>query len=310
MSVLRDALTLPPRPPERAGHLGPVLMLMLAREPYQRPVAQAAEQLLRRVAEGGPALATAAPAKRGNRLPLLVGTVVVAAAIAAVAFVALRPGTPPSQQSGTPVAARAGTTSTSTPGPSPTPTPTPTPTPPPTPSVETAKFTSAVNMCSLLTRTQIAELVPGAVKGKRDGDGCDWAVHGVGLSAVVTADDNVADRWSATPEDAQDHYINARNIQGQLDDIIWNWPAIGLDKTVKQPTKNVKDLKGLANEAFTYELVNPKSHPEKIVVVFRLSNVVVEVGYVNVNEIGKDAALRKDARDAARWLAEALNRQE
>ncbi|MFG1684159.1 protein kinase [Nonomuraea sp. NPDC049269] len=303
MSVLRDALTLPPRPPQRAGNLGPVLMLMLAREPYQRPVPQAAEQLLRRVAEGGPALAATQPmARRAGRLPMVVGGVVVAAAVAAVAFVALRPADTPAKPVSEPVKQQAPTTTAAS-------TPAPTPTREPEPE-KTPKFTAAVNLCTLLTPAQVAKLAPGVGKGRRDGDSCEWTTRGTGLSAAVLTGSSGTDRWSAVPEDAEENYVNLRNLRGQDAEITWSWPEIGLAKPIKQQRRNVQDIKGIGDEAFGYELVSPKGNAENVTVIFRLSNVNVEIGYVNVNKIGNNAALRKGARDAARRLAEALNRQE
>ncbi|MEV0596302.1 serine/threonine-protein kinase [Nonomuraea cavernae] len=306
LSVLRDALTLPPRPPQRAGHLGPVLMAMMAREPYQRPVPQAAEQMLRRVADGGQALAPLAPAKRTGRAPILAGAVVVVAAAAAVAFVALRPDEQPPapRQASTPAAA-------------PTIAPTSAPTPAettsaPTPEPErTARFTSALNLCTLLTTRQAGQFVPGAGKGKRGGDSCEWTTRGKGLQVRVLSNSQLQDQWSGAVEDAEEQYANSRNSRGREGSrITWSWPEIGLAKSITQPRRNVQDLKGIGDEAFSYELVNPDGHPEHITLVFRLSNINVEVSHVNADKIGKDAALRAATRDAARRLAKALDGQE
>ncbi|MEU7829154.1 serine/threonine-protein kinase [Nonomuraea sp. NPDC049129] len=301
MSVLRDALTLPPRPPQRAGNLGPVLVMMLARDPYQRPAPQAAEQLLRRVAEGGPAMAVTQPmAGRANRLPIVVGGAVVAAAVLAgtVAFVALRPADTPATPVAETVKQQPHTTS-----------PTPTPSKEPEPA-KTPKFTAAVNLCTLLTPAQVAKLVPGAGKGKRDGDRCEWTTRGKGLSAEVLTNIGGPDKWSAVPEDAEEEYIGRRNGASEGSEFTWTWPEVGLTKGIKQQRRHVEDIDGIGDEAYGYEFVSPKGNAENITVVFRLSNVNVQIGYVNVNKIGDNAALRKGARDAARWLAEALNRQE
>ncbi|MEU0572677.1 serine/threonine-protein kinase [Nonomuraea sp. NPDC005983] len=300
MSVLRDALTLPPRPPQRAGHLGPVLMLMLAREPFQRPVAQAAEQLLRRVADGGPALAPPPP-RRGKLLPVLVGAGVVAAAAAAVAFVALRPSGQEEQAS---AATQQTTQQTSQ-------QPTQQATRPATPRPEqTARFSVPVDMCRLLTAGQVAKLAPGVGKGRRDGDSCEWTARGKGISVQAMDLQDLQDKWAGGPDDAELQYANYRNVRGQPARMSWSWPEIGLEKPVTQPRVNVADLEGIGDEAFTYEYAAPQGKAEHITVIFRLSNVNVEVEYVDVSKIGDNAAMREAARNAARWAARALNGQE
>ncbi|MFI6595607.1 serine/threonine-protein kinase [Nonomuraea sp. NPDC050536] len=299
LSILRDALTRPPDPPMRAGHLGPVLMAMMAREPYQRPMAQAAEQLLRRVAEGGPALAPP-PVRKSNRVPILVGAGVVVVAAAAVAVVALMPGDKPHPP---PKVAGAGNPTHIAPTPTPTPTLTPTPA-----QEEEARFHAPVNLCQTLTAKQLAALVPGAPKGKRDGDSCDWTLRGIGLSIQALAVDKAPDPWSAELDPAKEEYVNKSNARSQSAKITWLWPEIGLKKGITQPRTHFKDLKGIGDEAFTYDLVNPKGQAEHVTVIFRVSNVNIEISYVNVNRIGKGDTLSQGARGAARWVADRLNR--
>ncbi|WP_275956145.1 serine/threonine-protein kinase [Nonomuraea sediminis] len=295
LSILREALTRPPDPPMRAGHLGPVLMAMMAREPYQRPGAQAAEQLLRRVAEGGQALAPP-PAKRSNRVPILVGGGIVAVAAAAVAVVALMPGDKPNRP---PKVSGAAHPTQTTEKPTPTPTPS---------KAEEARFHAPVNLCRTLTAKQIAALVPGAPQGKRDGNSCEWTLRGIGLSIQSLDVDEAPDPWSAELDPAKEEYVNKSNALSQGAKITWQWPEIGLKKGITQPRTHFKDLKGIGDEAFTYDLVNPKGQAEHVTVVFRVSNVNIEIDYVNVNRIGKGDTLSQGARGAARWVADRLNR--
>lgn len=291
MSILRDALTMPPRPPQRAGHLGPVLTQMLAREPYQRPVAQAAAQLLQRVAEGRPAVAPP-PARGGRRVPILVGAGVAVLLAAGAGAVMLRSGTapPPRQPVTTPLAL------TST-----TPTPAPTPTPSPE---ETAKFNGPVDFCGLLTRNQVRALLPSAPAGENSDGGCDWAVRGAGIGAEPRHQE------SESLDDAKETFSNALNSGLRETKMTWNWPAIGLTKNLTQTRRPAKELDGIGDEAFGYDYVSPAGRVELHTVVFRVSNLVVEVDHVNIKKIGDDAAVRKGAVDAARLLARALDRQE
>lgn len=298
MAVLRDALTLPPRPPVRAGHLGPVLMQMMARDPRQRPVGQAVAQLLQRVAEGHQALAPLPQRRsRSRKLPILAGAGVVGViAAAAVAVVMLNSPevTHAVQTPQTPQAKAA------------TPTPTPTPT---QQKSEEPRFTLPVDFCTLLTAKQAQALVPKS-KAKQDGDGCEWALPGNGVGAEPIKVVSEGDPWDGTIDDALETFSNRFNSRSGDSKITWQWPAIGMTKAITQPRKPAEELKGVGDEAFSNDYVNAKGQVERTDVVFRLSNLVVSVQYVDARRIGDDAAIRKAARDAARQLADALNRQE
>jgi WD40 repeat protein len=54
MAVLSAVLTREPRPPQRAGHLAPLLYALLRKDPNQRPTLDQVERLLTPAAEGGP----------------------------------------------------------------------------------------------------------------------------------------------------------------------------------------------------------------------------------------------------------------
>lgn len=299
MAVLRDALTLPPRPPVRAGHLGPVLMQMLARDPRQRPVGQAVAQLLQRVADGQQALAPLPQQRKSPRLPILVGGGVVAViAAAAVAAVMLTGQEKPPAVTSSPVAKPATT------APSVTPTLSPSQAP-----EETTRFSLPVDFCTLLTAKQVRALAPGT-KGKRDGYGCEWATKGLGIGAEPIDTKTLENPWDGNVDDALERFSNSLNASGGDAKITWQWPAIGMTKMITQPRRPAEELTGLGDEAFANDYVNSDGKVERRDITFRLSNLVVRVQYVNVRKIGDDAAIRKGALDAARWVAQALNRQE
>ncbi|MCG5219772.1 protein kinase [Streptosporangium sp. KLBMP 9127] len=303
MMVLREVLTSPPRPPQRAGHLGPVLLRMLGGEPATRPPAGETARLLRLVADGREAVAAPAPPRRGNRTRMLVAaglcTLLAGGAAVAVALRADRePGprpTPVAQQSG-PASDPVGQQTSPAPQPSPTPE-----------AEETAMFTVPVDFCTLLTAGQVRELVPEvrAVGGKRQEEGCEWTSRGVGIGAVPLKIDSEA--WDAVPDAAREAFINRKNGIVATEGMVWSWPGIGLRSKVAAAGTAAEITEGVGDEAIVYDLLSRKTRKvENSIVIFRLDNLLVQVDYVNVNKIGDDAAIRAGANKAARRIAAAL----
>ncbi|TDE38058.1 serine/threonine protein kinase [Nonomuraea mesophila] len=306
MTVLRDALTRPPRPPERAGRLGPVLMQLLAREPHQRPDARLAGHLLRQVAESGPATTATLPAplpgprRASRRGPVLVGAGLLAAVAAVATTVALLPRSAPT----TPRPTATADTSPAVSAPVNTPSATPSAT------ATAARFGGPVDVCTLMTPAQVRSLVPKASpKGSADNEGCEWTAHGNGVGVSPVPLSRLDSAWGLSVDEATETFVNRLNGAESGTTIIWNWPDVGLEKTLKQTSKAYQEVNGIGDEAFSYELVNPKGQVERHDVIFRTSNVVMEIKYFDVKKIGDNEAMRKGARDAARWVAAALGRQ-
>ncbi|MEO3805926.1 serine/threonine-protein kinase [Nonomuraea sp. B1E8] len=325
MAVLRDALTRPPRPPERAGRLGPVLMHLLAREPHQRPDARLTAHLLRQVAEGGqgaappsgpmtaplsgfpsgpPSGPLTVPRKSGRRGPVLIGAGLVAAVAAVAATVALLPRSAPATPRPTeqPTATTGTLAATSAPVQTPAATPSATAT--------AARFGGPVDVCALLTPTQVRSLVPKASpKGTSEGEGCAWTAHGNGVAVAPAEPVVLESAWGRSVDEASEKFVNMLNGAESGSKIKWKWPDIGMKNAVIQESKAYTEVNGIGDEAFSYELISNKGQVERHDVIFRMSNVVMQIRYVDVKKIGDNEAMRKGARDAARWVAAALGRQ-
>ncbi|MGP3936221.1 serine/threonine-protein kinase [Nonomuraea sp. KM88] len=329
MAVLRDALTRPPRPPERAGRLGPVLMHLLAREPYQRPDARLAAHLLRQVAEGGqgaappsgsttlplsgspsgpPSGPLTVPRQGGRRGPVLVGAGLVAAVAAVAATVVLLPRSAPTTTQPAPQPTLQPTVTAGTPAATSAPVQTPAATPSATATA--ARFGAPVDVCALMTPTQVRTLVPKASpEGTSEDEGCAWTARGNGVTVIPVEPVALESAWGRSVDEASEKFVNKLNSAESGAKIRWNWPDIGLEKTLLQESKAYTEVNGIGDEAFSYELVNTKGQVERHDVIFRMSNVVMQIGYVDVKKIGDNEAMRKGARDAARWVAAALGRQ-
>ncbi|TDB93669.1 serine/threonine protein kinase [Nonomuraea longispora] len=302
MTVLRDALTRPPRPPERAGRLGPVLMQLLAREPHQRPDARLTGHLLRQVAEGGPATTALMPApRRANRRgPVLIGAGLLAAVAAVATTAALLPRSAPT----TPRPAASADTRPATSAPVRTPSATPSAT------ATAARFSGPVDVCTLMTPTQVRSLVPKASpKGSADEEGCEWTADGNGVGVSPVPLSSLDSAWGLSVDEATETFVNRLNGADSGAVITWNWPDVGIEEALTQTSKAYQEVNGIGDEAFSYELVDPRGQVARHDVIFRTSNVVMQIQYFDAKKIGDNESMRKGARDAARWVAAALERQ-
>lgn len=88
-------------------------------------------------------------------------------------------------------------------------------------------------------------------------------------------------------------FSNRYNSRLHEAEITWRWGDIGMKKNIKQKRETAKELTGIGDEAFTAERVSDKGNVEYVELVFRVSNLVVEVDYVNAAKIGDDAAVRE-----------------
>ena len=128
MEVLSAVLSAEPRPPEKAGDLGPVLLALLAKDPAQRPV-EVEDDLVRlaRPASGGDKAVALRP--RTFALLAACSAVVIASVAATATALITEPETPPTFEK---------LTAATDPG----------------------KFSTSPRACDLLTDEQAEELVP------------------------------------------------------------------------------------------------------------------------------------------------------
>ncbi|WP_283138359.1 serine/threonine-protein kinase [Rhizohabitans arisaemae] len=322
--VLSAALTRPPRQPELAGPLGPVLMRMLARQPGTRIPGIVAERLFadivrdrtsfpvaprRAPAVSGPepvrapvppdeptAERTSEPEPRPDRLSRLAGLnpIKVASAgvagilVAVVAMLAIRefaPGYRPAVK-----------TAVSQPASSPL-------------SERPGKFGVPVDLCKLVDPQRIRQVFPELTKpGKPDNSGgCSWTVSGVGLNVVPYG---TKEQWGLSPQEAREIFINANTRTSiSTGEVLWAWPEIGL-KGKPVGYSITHPLDGIGEEAFTYDLIDGRGGGglEMSSVVLRVSNLVIEVGYTDLQPDTDDPAIRQGALNAAKLFAESLTK--
>ncbi|MFI7447078.1 serine/threonine-protein kinase [Nonomuraea sp. NPDC049714] len=279
---IRATLTQPL--PVAPGPLGPLLAAMMAAHPAARPAAPAMIQPLRQAAAGLPAVlpvhhvaTVPRPVRRRGR-PLLwiaaAATVLVVAAAATAVVLILK-----NQDNGVPAA-----------------------------------FTVPMNVCSLLTQEDVGLLLrtqkPPAGKASADeiGPQCGWTMSNTGMEVQVQKDSDTRDPWAMTPASARTLFANQRRYWAGSDKIQWVWPEIGVTQAQSVTRTPVRAMKGVGEEAFTFELKGSTGRMHSAIVFYRLANLVVSVEYTTLADRPSDDDIKQTALKVAQASERALRR--
>ncbi|GAA3227682.1 serine/threonine-protein kinase [Actinocorallia longicatena] len=312
--VLTKVLTQDPRPPSAAGELAPLLLHMLAKDPRVRPDPVIVEGVLARVAQGGasgviplpPAPPAAAapegrttvdvnwrPPRKPSRLlaPALAGGVLLLA-LAAVAVV-VTDGEPETKP---PAVAKSSAPVTSAPA---------------TASAAPAgKFTGPIDFCTVMTSAQARQIIKNFKgEGKASGSqepSCAWDAPGAGVEIGLQGGSLDDDPYAMTPEDAHDRFHS--RFQSALkgsDKVIWHYGDIGGESITSGIETKAEQLTGIGDEAYVTDTLG-RLDAQKTEVVFRVSNVVIEVTHADVSRKTGGKQIRANAIQFARWAAENL----
>ncbi|MEU7852338.1 serine/threonine-protein kinase [Nonomuraea sp. NPDC049141] len=310
MATLGAVMTEPPRPPQRAGELAPLLLGLLAKDPVHRPDVRALRRGLERVAGHAAAtVRTPAPAWVVSRAAAYgsAAAVVVAFVVAVTLILTTGSSATPSPRP-TPAAAR-----TTKPAPSKAPTsaaPTASASASasasssPAATLPAGKFSKMPRPCQLLTKEQATRLVGTFLTSSTDPTfRCTWATAGFPpagkqLSVFLTL-------WLYPPQGdgyettlAQEHVAGAKK---EAED------KAGRGGTGEKQGE-VFEIPGAGEEAIAYEISRVKfsnKHEVEVHVLFRTGNMVGEFRFVH--DVAKDAALRDKAAQAAKFLAANLD---
>ncbi|WP_326820350.1 serine/threonine-protein kinase [Streptosporangium sp. NBC_01756] len=299
ISAISRVLTEPARPPERAGELGPLLMLMLAPVPEARPSFEAVARALQELALGrpaplpggsrpeamppppAPAPHSPAPAPRGGRTVLWAVAEVAVVAMVIGATVGVSQLTADRTEPATPVKL----------------------------SEKPGAFATPVDLCKLVQAATVKELLPALkTEGQPTNEGgCQWATSGVGLEVAPSS---TSKQWGKSPRQAHELFVNQRNGTRPNGETAWSWSEIDAGLRSARVTAPL-EVKPVGDEAFGYDLYENRKtgRLEKSQVVLRVDNLVVDVGYTVVDGSKDGTAIRSGAHTAATWVANALNKQ-
>ncbi|MEV0615944.1 serine/threonine-protein kinase [Nonomuraea sp. NPDC050404] len=276
---VRATLTQPV--PELSGPLGPLVAAMMAYQPGARPDPLATAQALRQVAAGGQAphvpVNAEATAPRGVRrrgraaLWIAAGAVVLAAAGAA-GFVLLK-----DDGGGTPEA-----------------------------------FTVPMDVCTLIGEQEVGSLLrtqnpPKGQPGSNEvGPRCGWPVAETGVGLQVQKNSDTVDPWSMTEAAARTLFENQKRYWTKYDTVDWTWPEIGAKDSTRAARTPIRQIAGVGEEAFGYELKGPDGRVHSAHVYYRLANLVVSVEYTTLTERPTDEDIKQSALKAAQASERAL----
>ncbi|MEU9835675.1 serine/threonine-protein kinase [Streptosporangium sp. NPDC048047] len=319
VSAISRVLTEPPRPPERAGALGSLLLGMLASLPEDRPLFEEVVQALRELAAGRPAAVPSAPPapfpapfpaperEAGPRHGRGAGP---APSSVPAARRADRPGARVALWASAEIAAVAAVigatmgvvhvTGASA-----------APAKPARLSEKPGAFAVPVDMCKLVTAADVKKLLPASdAKGEPlNTGGCAWAVPGAGLR-IDPLSDGMDKPWGKSPRRAHEILVNQRNGTVPTGSILWSWSEI---KAAGRSTRTTGALpvKPVGEEAFGYDYYENRKtgRLEQSHVIFRVDNLVLDVGYTVVDGSKDAPAIQAGAHTAATWIANALNKQ-
>ncbi|WP_436760490.1 serine/threonine-protein kinase [Streptosporangium sp. V21-05] len=306
IAAISRVLTEPPRPPERAGELGPLLVRMLDPVPEARPSFEAVARSLGELAAGhtitgtpapspapsspapspspgpGPAAASVRPpAPRPSRTALwaaveTAGIGVVIAVTFGVTFLL----------TSDPTAAEKRVRLSESPG----------------------AFATPVDVCELVPGAMARQLLPAlAGEGKPTNDGgCQWATGGMGLEVRLSG----ADQWGKSPRQAHELFVNRRQSVIPSGENAWSWPEIQAGIRSSRSTAPTA-VKPAGDEAFGYDVYENRKtgRLEQSYVVMRVDNLVLDVGYTVVDGSKDGPAIQAGAHTTATWIANALNKQ-
>ncbi|MFD1937964.1 serine/threonine-protein kinase [Nonomuraea mangrovi] len=286
MERIQATLTMPPRPPHRSGPLAPVLSAMMARHPAARPDPWSTVHALRQVAVGqsAPPLARQDPTVPGviarprSRRRWWLWLVPAGAVVVAGAVAAAL------------VFSRGGT------------------------AAPTA-FTLPVDMCGLLTPSQVGEVLgtgqpPKGVQSVADSDdrlgvSCDWTVSGRGVSVVAQRDSDTPQPWSMTTESARRLMESQRVWIGKYQELQWSWKEIGAKGPFTAKVSKAQPLQGVGEEGYTYEL-SAQGRVHTAVVMYRVANLVIQVEFTTLASRPTDDQVKRTALTVARQSEQAL----
>jgi len=267
IATLGAVLTQETPHPSRAGHLGPVLLAMLAKEPRQRPGAAELRVALQQVAAGRPATlgSAASSASRRRRRTLMLGAAAVALAVAGTAgAIALAgPGDAP--------AAR------------------------PIPSARSDDgFAAAPDPCELLPPGEVRAVVPSAdPRPNENRTRCDWGGSpATWLRVTVT---HYGPRQGRPSHEVAHAFFESQRAKVEAD--------VGTGPFGE--VRPVRKVTGVGKDSFAYDIITLDERAYHKI-VFRVRNLLVEVD-LSIKASAPTRALRTKAIRVARVISDELH---
>ncbi|PRX66764.1 serine/threonine protein kinase [Nonomuraea fuscirosea] len=307
MATHGAVMTEPPRPPQRAGALTPVLMRLLEKNPMQRPDTVALRESLQHLT--GRTAATVPSALPASwtlpRIPVYGSAAAVTVAFVAALAIILATSSGPAAPATTPVAAPTVTAKTERPTPAATPTgtsaPSATPAPTGSPVARTpGKFTAVPRPCQLLTRQQATELVGRYVTSSTEPSvRCGWgALRDSGDLAIYATFYLYAQQGDGYETKLAEEHVQGAKAKAESE--------AGRGGSGAKHGE-VFEIPDAGDQAVAWEVQETTFSSKRVTVysVFSTGNIVGEVRYTR--DVKEDPTLRQKIPKAIKYLAENLD---
>lgn len=199
----------------------------------------------------------------------------------------------------------------------------------PLPGAAQPRFPVPIDFCSVVDAGLVKRLVPDA-KVEHDGIHCVWASPGVGLQVRPVGANGEGSLWTSeellqtygtdkdvepwTRTSARTHEIYRKRHAEDLrpsELTIWSDPAIRVSTADRRSATRTaaRAVAGVGDEAFEVGLLAiPSKRLEHAEVVFRVGNVLLEVGYSGIDGRVSANRLRRGAVEVSKRMATALGR--
>ncbi|WP_327581606.1 hypothetical protein OHA25_37275 [Nonomuraea sp. NBC_00507] len=206
----------------------------------------------------------------------------------------------------------------------------------PLPGAVQPRFPVPIDFCSVVDAGLVERLVPDA-KVEHEGIHCVWAGRGVGLQVRPVGPNGEGSTW--TSEQLPETYGTDKDVEPwsrtsaqtheiyrtrHADDLrpseltIWSDPAIGVMTANRRDatTTAARALEGVGDEAHEVDFLTIPSKRlglstkrlERVEVVFRVGNVLLEVGYTGIDGRVSANRLRRGAVEVSKRMATAFER--
>ncbi|MEU7861600.1 hypothetical protein [Nonomuraea sp. NPDC049141] len=191
------------------------------------------------------------------------------------------------------------------------------------------RFPVPMDLCAAVDEALVKRLVPDA-KARHDGLDCAWTSRSVGLTVKsVSANGKTLDYtsealhelhtigkdvepWDRTS--AQAHEAYRKRLADDLRPsrlTIWQEPDIGVtgDRRRGVTTTAARAVQGVGDEAHEVDYLTPRTkRPERVYVVFRAGNLLLEVAYTGIDGRVSAERLRQGAVSVSSRMAATLGR--
>ncbi|MFC6370813.1 hypothetical protein, partial [Nonomuraea thailandensis] len=173
-------------------------------------------------------------------------------------------------------------------------------------------FTVPMDVCTLMGGQEVGRLLltQSPPKGVPDSDEigpkCGWPLAGTGVGLQVQKDSDTVDPWSMTEDSARRLFQNQHRYWTKYDSVDWSWPEIGVKQPMRAVRTPVRQVTGIGEEAFGFELKGPTGRMISALVYYRLANLVVSVEYTTLSDKPTDENIKQAALKAAQASERAL----